>query len=39
LGKRRTYYRITPAGFAYYQDKCREWLVTQEVVNKFIKEL
>lgn len=39
LGKRRTYYRMTPAGLAYYQDKCREWLVTQEVVNKFIKEL
>ncbi|NGZ75858.1 PadR family transcriptional regulator [Saccharibacillus alkalitolerans] len=37
-GKRRTYYRITPDGLAYYRDKCREWQITQEVVDKFIKE-
>ena len=35
-GKRRTYYRITEAGRAYYQQKCEEWLLTQEVVEKFI---
>ena len=35
-GKRRTYYRITEAGKAYYQQKCEEWLLTQEVVEKFI---
>lgn len=39
FGKRRTYYRITPLGLAYYREKCAEWKVTQEVVNKFIKEL
>lgn len=39
FGKRRTYYRITLAGLEYYRDKCREWQITQEVVNKFIKEL
>lgn len=39
LGKRRTYYRITAAGQAYYWDKCREWQITQEVINKFVKEL
>ncbi|SDD17636.1 DNA-binding transcriptional regulator, PadR family [Paenibacillus sp. UNCCL117] len=39
FGKRRTYYRITPEGLAYYREKCEEWQVTQEVVNKFIKEL
>ncbi|MDO3408804.1 PadR family transcriptional regulator [Saccharibacillus sp. CPCC 101409] len=38
FGKRRTYYRITPEGVAYYREKCREWQVTQEVVDKFIKE-
>lgn len=35
-GKRRTYYRITEAGKAYYQEKCREWYVTKEVIEKFI---
>jgi DNA-binding PadR family transcriptional regulator len=39
LGKRRTYYRITPAGLGYYREKCEEWKVTQEVVNLFIREL
>ena len=28
--------RITEAGRAYYQQKCEEWLLTQEVVEKFI---
>nr|WP_211175586.1 MULTISPECIES: PadR family transcriptional regulator [Paenibacillus] len=39
LGKRRTYYRITPPGLDYYREKCEEWKVTQEVVNLFIREL
>lgn len=34
--KRRTYYRITDSGRMYYQEKCSEWLLTQEVVEKFI---
>lgn len=38
FGKRRTYYRITEAGKAYYQEKCKEWNVTKEVINKFIAE-
>lgn len=38
FGKRRTYYRITPEGRAYYEEKCSEWRLTQEVVNKFIRE-
>lgn len=38
LGKRRTYYRITPSGLAYYKEKCEEWTVTKEVVNQFIRE-
>lgn len=39
MGKRRTYFRITPAGITYYKEKCEEWEVTKEVINKFIKEL
>lgn len=36
-GKRRTYYRITDVGRAYYQEKCEEWELTKEVVEKFNK--
>lgn len=36
-GKRRTYYRITDSGRQYYLEKCKEWQLTQEVVEKFIK--
>lgn len=39
FGKRRTYYRITPAGLAYYKEKCEEWNITKEVINKFIREV
>jgi PadR family transcriptional regulator PadR len=35
-GKRRTYYRITESGRSYYQEKCAEWELTKEVVEKFI---
>ena len=35
-GKRRTYYRITEEGRTYYQEKCREWHITKEVIEKFI---
>lgn len=38
-GKRRTYYRITDTGMEYYREKCKEWEITKEVVNKFIKEM
>ncbi len=38
LGKRRTYYRITPEGLTYYKEKCEEWELTQDVINRFIKE-
>lgn len=36
-GRRRTYYQITPAGRAYYEEKCEEWRVTREVVEYFIR--
>lgn len=35
-GKRRTYYRITDMGRSYYRDKCEEWQLTKEVVERFI---
>ena len=35
-GKRRTYYRITELGRQYYREKCEEWMLTQEVVEKSI---
>ena len=37
-GKRRTYYRITEKGKMYYHEKCEEWKLTQEVVEKFISK-
>ena len=36
-GKRRTYYRITPFGEAYYHEKCEEWTLTKDVVERFIR--
>lgn len=36
-GKKRTYYRITDTGIAYYHEKCEEWVLTKEVVEKFIQ--
>lgn len=38
-GKKRTYYQITETGRTYYNEKCEEWKLTQEVINKFIKEM
>ena len=35
-GKRRTYYRITERGKAYYSEKCTEWELTKDVVERFI---
>ena len=34
-GKPRTYYRITEAGISYFHQKCTEWELTKEVVDKF----
>ena len=36
-GKRRTYDRITEAGRAYYKEKCEEWALTKDVIERFIK--
>jgi PadR family transcriptional regulator PadR len=37
-GKRRTYYRITDIGVDYYREKCSEWTLTKEVIEKFIRD-
>ena len=37
-GKKRTYYRITEKGKSYYKEKCEEWHLTKEVVEKFIEK-
>lgn len=39
FGKKRTYYKITDDGINYYKEKCSEWSITKDVINKFIKEL
>ena len=38
-GDRRTYYKITSTGIKYYKEKCKEWELTKEVVQIFIKEV
>ncbi len=37
-GRKRTYYRITEKGRAYYREKCDEWMLTKKVIEHFIKE-
>ncbi len=37
FGKRRTYYTLTQRGRDYYFEKCREWEVTQQVMNQFMR--
>ncbi len=36
FGKRRTYFTITQKGKRYYREKCREWELTQKLINRFI---
>lgn len=36
-GKRRTYYKITEMGRTFYREKCQEWQLVKEVVDKFIQ--
>lgn len=39
FGKRRTYFKITEKGREFYKEKCEEWKLTKNVINKFVKEL
>ena len=36
-GKRRTYYRLLEAGRDYYEEKCREWELIKQVIERFIR--
>ncbi len=38
-GKKRTYYEITQYGKAYYREKCEEWQLTKDVIERFVKDL
>ncbi len=37
-GKKRTYYRITDVGMQYYMEKCEEWKLTKDVIERFIRK-
>ena len=37
--RKRVYYHITKKGMVYYYDKCKEWQLTRDVINRFAKEL
>ncbi|SDB05318.1 PadR family transcriptional regulator [Eubacterium oxidoreducens] len=37
-GKKRTYYTITDEGRRHYRDKCEEWVLTKDVIERFITE-
>lgn len=37
-GRQRTYYKITEKGRQYYEEKCREWRLTVEVISTFTKQ-
>ena len=34
--KRRTYYQITDLGREFYKNKCEEWKLTKDVVDRFV---
>jgi DNA-binding PadR family transcriptional regulator len=35
FGKPRTYYRITESGTLYFREKCEEWELTKELIDRF----
>ena len=35
MGRKRTYYRITPEGKTYYREKCIEWAETKQLIDRF----
>jgi len=35
-GRERTYYTLTEEGREYYKQKCDEWVLTKDLINKFI---
>ena len=37
-GRQRTYYKITESGLRYYKEKCTEWELTKDLINRFVEE-
>ena len=37
-GRERTYYTLTDDGRRYYRQKCAEWMLTKDLITKFILE-
>ena len=37
FGKPRTYFRITDAGKTYYREKCSEWELTKQLIDRFTR--
>lgn len=35
-GKKRTYYKITETGKQYFEEKCDEWKLTKDVIDRFV---
>lgn len=35
-GRERTYYTLTQPGREYYNQKCTEWTLTKDLINRFI---
>ena len=35
MGRKRTYFHITPEGMDYYQQKCAEWMETKQLIDRF----
>ncbi len=35
-GKNRTYYRITDKGKEHFKEKCEEWALTKDVIDRFV---
>ncbi len=38
FGRRRIYYSVTDEGKKYYLEKCREWQLTKQVIDKFTRK-
>lgn len=39
LGRKRTYFHITPEGANFYRIKCKEWQETKELIDRFTVKL
>ena len=37
-GRERTYFKLTEEGWAYFHQKCYEWLAVRTLIGKFIQQ-